>query len=284
MNDHTGGEKVKRLLVLVILCLCVVIVSACADVPDEQAAIRAFDSLWGAEMDDVRIRYRDGYFYALVTEYEDEENWTEWFYGCVYDPRAQALKCGDSGVKTVCVYNDDDTVTESTLYADGNASFSISGDGQLYWSNDTENTGRLFKKMGNFEGAWMSGDTVIEFEAYDDFYRCTVSRETAENISEEWVYYCEFDPASCAAVCEESGRKYILYGRIADDETTEPEQDEEITSIEVYTDGGAAFIIDDTDCLAWHDGKEDAGAGLVFVRMDDDAAFWSYMDDHLKGK
>ena len=277
----------KRLLVLVILCLCVVIVSVSAGgsaVPDEQAAIRIFDSLWGAEMDDVRIRYRDGYFYALVTEREDEENWTEWFYGCVYDPRAQALKCEGSGVKTVCVYNDDDTVTESTLYTDGDATFSISGDGWLSWSNDTENTGCLFKKMGNFEGVWMSGDTVIKFMAYDEFYRCTVSRETAENISEEWVYYCEFDPVSCAAVCEESGRKYILYGRIADDETTELDQDEEITSTDVYTDGGAAFFIDENNCLTWHDVKEDAGAGLVFVRMDDDAAFWSYMDDHLKKK
>ena len=113
-----GGKKVKRLLVLVILCLCVVIVTVSAGgsaVPDEQAAIRIFDSLWGAEMDDVRIRYRDGYFYALVTEREDEENWTECFYECVYDPRAQALKCEGSGEK-LCAFTMTMILSRKALY------------------------------------------------------------------------------------------------------------------------------------------------------------------------
>lgn len=218
-----------------------------------------FESTWSTDGATADIRFEDNIFLVHVETFDHGEEWSAWDYRCIYDPAQQALIADGTGCKTT--YTSDsatDCETETMVYQNGSAVFSLHPDGYLVWLDEEENAGRdlLFTKMGRFSGVWHCGLWTIEFTPTGNAYRCHITRNDENGIEAIWSYFCQYDAASQTVISDHTGMKEI---RIGSDEEGEIYE-------EVYADGAAVFSMDSDGNLLWQGMNDDAGKGLLFIQ------------------
>ena len=155
--------------------------------------------------------------------------------------------------------------------------FVLSGETQddvsLAWTDDRQSETLTFRRqpseytyfpeMEAYEGEWVSGDMHLEIvHSFDDYnvMNCVVTQMTSEHEGVRWIYdSCSYDDVGCALSSFEIGMKLAI---ALDGEG------EIVSNEEIYTDGAAAFKLNDDGTLTWTDFKEEPGANeVVFERQ-----------------
>ncbi len=214
----------------------------------------------------------DNRFLCIVSCYEgDETTETRVYDGCAYDPAAAGLVCENAGIRTV--YSDGgDGFTEQEIFSDGSASFALDGDGNMVWKDftgDSGSDGMTFTRYDYtadfvaafYEGAWVSDRVSLYIESIDGDICANVLWASSANEVTQWSYEgLVYDEVSDELNTLETGTKtdYVY------------SEDGEIASAEVvFTDGAAAFRLNDDGNLVWVDYKEAPGSNeIVFERAD----------------
>ncbi len=122
-----------------------------------------------------------------------------------------------------------------------------------------------FPEIENYVGQWQSGDYRLEIVHMLDDYNllnCIVTRMDDAHNGVRWIYdACSYDDVGNALASLEIGMKFTI---VVDD------NGELISNEEIFTDGAAAFALNDDGKLTWTDFKEAPGENeIVFERADD---------------
>lgn len=217
-----------------------------------------FESTWSTDGATADIRFEDDYFQVHVERFDHGEEWNTWDYRCTYDAAQQALIADGTGCKTAYAFDfATGCETETMVYQNGSAVFSLHPEEYLVWLDEEENAGQelRFTKMGPFNGVWCCGPWTIEFTPTGNAYRCRITRNDENGIAAIWSYFCRYDAVSQTVISDHTGQKEI---RIGSDEEGEIYE-------EVYANGSAVFSMDNDGNLLWQDRKDDAGKGMLFI-------------------
>ncbi len=106
--------------------------------------------------------------------------------------------------------------------------------------------------------AWSSGRCYITFEKDKKNYVASVSWSNSASESTQWTYICRFDEKTSSMVCEKGATCVVV--------TTSKSGKQK--SKTVYKDGSGSFLIK-SGTLRWIDDKENAGADMYFVKLND---------------
>ncbi len=105
---------------------------------------------------------------------------------------------------------------------------------------------------------WSNGRCYITFSKEKKGYVASVSWSSSVSESTQWTYPCTFDKASSSMVCKKGAmRADVSYS----------ESGNEKSKI-IYKDGTGSFIIK-SGTLRWTDDKENAGADMYFIQIDE---------------
>ena len=120
-----------------------------------------------------------------------------------------------------------------------------------------------YPEIEAYTGEWVSGDYTLLIVHSDDDYNvmnCIVTQMTGEHEGIRWIYdSCSYDDVGQALTSLEIGMKFTF---------EQDDQDDLVSNEEFYTDGAAAFKLNDDDTLTWTDFKETPGENeLVFERV-----------------
>lgn len=117
----------------------------------------------------------------------------------------------------------------------------------------------LYPQSLVYNSDWACGGTLIELICEDGGFRATVTQHTGEMLDEQliWTYSPSYDPETGALVAPVFGEKVHAY----------PGDENDGTRVMEYEDGAARFVLLDNGHLIWNDEKEDAGAGMEFVKI-----------------
>ncbi len=114
--------------------------------PEEQEPERSgngadFLGIWESDRVTVELCPREeGGWRALVSWGGSATEHTSWEYLC--QAEGDALVCTGSGTKTELVWSEDgEPESDTVVYSDGTARFSLNGEGQLLWQDEKENAG-----------------------------------------------------------------------------------------------------------------------------------------------
>ena len=121
-----------------------------------------------------------------------------------------------------------------------------------------------FPEIEGYVGNWQSGDYKLEIVHMLDDYNllnCIVTRMDDDHNGVRWIYdACSYDDVGNALASMEIGMKFTI---VLDD------SGELVSNEEIFTDGAAAFKLNDDGTLTWTDFKQAPGeGGIVFERTD----------------
>ena len=106
---------------------------------------------------------------------------------------------------------------------------------------------------------WSCGRCYITCEKQKKGYIASVSWSNSASESTQWTYNCTFDEKSSSMVCKKGAtRAEVSYSASGKEK-----------SKIAYKDGSGTFTIK-SGTLRWTDDKENAGADMYFVRIDDE--------------
>lgn len=134
-----------------------------------------------------------------------------------------------------------------------------------------------FPKSEEYVGVWYVDDYILEIDHVDeesDLFNCIVTQYTDDYHAVRWIYdACSYDDVGQALTCVEIGSKFeVTYDEIGELVSSEPVH---------FTDGAAAFHINEDGTLTWTDFKETPGENeTVFERTD---GYMVAYDDSLEG-
>ena len=202
----------KKWIALVMAC-CLAF-SAAAALAEEEATVpyidrvpeaMVYESVWVAEDGEWRIEAfaeDDGFRMLVVHRLGDnmEEGW-EYSAALGEDNAMTAVPMG--------LHYREDVVegTSETLYEDGDAVFTLNGDGKLLWNDKKEDAGKglEFQKIGTFYGTtWLKGDIEVEFyDWYDGQYDIRAYRKGADGeVLEDAIFKGDYDADADAITAE----------------------------------------------------------------------------------
>ncbi len=179
----------KLIALLLALCLSVAAIAALAeddmvDYLDEHPEAAAYVSAWVADNGDWRVEVfnEDGGLRLMIVHKLGDNKEDVWEY---------AADLGENNSLTTVPFGlhyQQDTVSgnwDTTYYEDGDAVFTLNGNGQLVWQDLKEDAGKdlAFDKIGSFFGGhWMKGDIeVLFYEWYDGEYDIRLYQRGSDN-------------------------------------------------------------------------------------------------------
>ena len=100
------------------------------------------DTHWVNGQYSVEICWQDEGYKVFVKRVEGDNKTTEWDYSCYYQADTDTLVGNGFGVKTEITYAADGTMADfKDVYEDGEAEFSMNGEGGLIWKDLKEDAG-----------------------------------------------------------------------------------------------------------------------------------------------
>ena len=247
--------------------LCLALLMGAAFAEEEYAPMPkeagAFDGLWKCGDTTVTLDWEEEGFRVNVRLEKTETEATEWEYSCFYNQEDNSLSAAFTGIRTEYVYDDaGETKSFNEVYNDGDATFTIDGEGHLLWQDAKEDAGKdmRFVKIGNskFEGVWACDRASIEVVFEEEGYRVFIAWASSASEETEWEYNCLYNAQEDALVSLGNG--------ICTDVTFDGNGDAVSYNVK-YEDGDATFAIDGEGHLLWQDAKEDAGKDMRFEWM-----------------
>ena len=107
-----------------------------------------------------------------------------------------------------------------------------------------------YPEMEAYVGKWESGDYTLEIVHSDDDYNvmnCIVTQYTGEREGVRWIYdSCSYDDVGKSLTSFQIGMKFTFVN---------DENDDLVDNNDIYTDGAAAFKLNDDGTLTWTDFK-----------------------------
>lgn len=256
-------------IMMVLLCAAAPAENESETAPNETfSPLNTFNSSWVDSDSTIEVRPAspEGDQWEITILNFDKT--VEWKYSCIYDAEKNALVSNADGENTKKIFtlNDEGAgITESTVYTDGAAVFSLDINGNLVWQDEKEDvgSGRTFEKAGWFLGGYAcegADGSQYELECFWDVevtedgeysgYKVMINQYNGEETT-SWNYSCVYLPETDTLSTLFGSKDY--QGKI----------DEPITT--VYDDGKAEFYFNDDGFLCWKDLNEGAGDGLYFV-------------------
>ncbi len=174
--------------------------------PDEHPECLPYLSAWVAEDGDWRVEMygEDGGIKPMIIHRLGDNKEDIWEYAVALNGDKTALTAVPLGL-----HYRQDTVTynwDEIYYEDGDAVFSLDGDGRLVWNDLKEDAGRglAFEKIGNFIGGrWMKGDTeVIFYDWYEGEYDIRCFTYENDEIVADAILKGAYDPATDTVTAE----------------------------------------------------------------------------------
>ena len=223
--------------------------------PESEASV----GTWYVDDYILEINHMDGaktLFNCTVTRYDaDGVTGERWSYDyCAYDDIGNALSCEQTGVKTNLTFDEYYEIANTeTVYEDGVASFKLSDDGKMVWTDYKQDPGKedmTFEKVqaddenpvAAFEGIWDAERASLTIEELDDVIYCNIQGSSSATESTAWSYECTYDETVGGLVASGNGVKTnIVFNENGDDESSEVE----------YKDGSATFVLNDEGKLVW---------------------------------
>ncbi|MBR3016896.1 MAG: hypothetical protein IKH57_07455 [Clostridia bacterium] len=113
-----------------------------------------------------------------------------------------------------------------------------------------------------FAGEWQCGRATVEMNWEEEGFRVLIRWGSSAWEHTEWEYSCFYDEENNTLVSMPFGtRTDCVYG----------DDGELASATEVYNDGAAAFALTEEGFLTWDDEKENAGDGMLFERIPEQA-------------
>lgn len=104
---------------------------------------------------------------------------------------------------------------------------------------------------------WSCSRCYITFEKKGKGYVATVDWSSSASESTQWTYSCSYDKDSSSMICKKGAARVELTSSGGKEKTKT-----------VYKDGSGSFVIKN-GTLRWTDDKENAGADMYFLQIDD---------------
>lgn len=109
----------------------------------------------------------------------------------------------------------------------------------------------------DFLGTWSSGRCYVNINSSGgNSYSVDVKWSSSAAESRYWTYPCIYDENTGTLVCNGTGSSVSSIYTEDGTETTE----------QIYTNGSAAFCLDNDRCLVWNDYTEPENNGMTFIR------------------
>ncbi len=273
----------KILAALVTLALLL----ACAALAEEEPAVTSADFLgeWvdqdgtcNIEIEEHGDEEIDGCIVTVCMSVIDGENYgyVVWAYGCVWDDEVQALK----SISRVTGEGDYEPDSEENItdinYEYTDAEFYFDDAGLLIWSDSglEADDGLAFERTigwdgeampegaAAFDGDWQCDRASIAMYWEEEGFKVLIRWGSSAWEHTEWEYSCFYDEENNTLVSMPFGtRTDCVYG----------DDGELASATEVYNDGAAAFALTEEGFLTWDDEKENAGDGMLFERIPEQA-------------
>ena len=117
-----------------------------------------------------------------------------------------------------------------------------------------------------FEGEWMCDRASLTMYWEEAGFRTLITWSSSASEETEWEYYCYYNE-------EDNTVDSLPFGVRTNNVFNE--DGELVSSEEIYTDGEAVFRFDDEKRLIWEDKKENAGDGMLFLKIYEDGEIGS---------
>lgn len=120
--------------------------TAASDIPEEfppmPAQAAAFQGEWQCDRASISMNWEEEGFRVLIRWGSSAWDHTEWEYSCFYHEENNTLVSVPFGTRTDYKYGDDGVLVScDEVYNDGQATFSLDGEGRLIWQDEKENAG-----------------------------------------------------------------------------------------------------------------------------------------------
>lgn len=273
----------KKKLICMTLAVTLTLTTAAWGTADEATA-DAFSGTWVCEDSEgytVDIGYDEeekAFDLSAVRLMNEKESYSIEFGKCEYDSGKNALVCTDG----VLLHEADGGENEEDLSEETAKGFgavlTIDGEKRLHWTGSGDAVAdQIFMPLDEdpYTGDWASGNITINVDRAGAIYEIYVAQEVSEDEEISWIYYCTKDSETGALTgngvkttdisLENEEMLLEMSKQIEGDATIEM-----FKSTEEYKDGAVTFRIDG-NALIWEDAKEDAGAGLRFERVAEEA-------------
>ena len=133
------------------------------------AGAEAFEGVWQCDRASIEMYWEEMGFKVTVQHAGSAWEEYQWDYSCSWDEDSKTLVSLPFGLLTKFVYNDDgDVVSSEEIYSDGEASFSLDGEGCLIWKDEKENAGEgmRFVKMPAEEPLFATVGEAMDIDGY----------------------------------------------------------------------------------------------------------------------
>lgn len=288
----------KKMISLLLAALLVCVSGAAlAETPAEASAIDTFEHLWVNEADEddtLEIWYDEDEWQLLAMWIAGDDIYSVLFDRCVYDGAQKALIC-EGGVlwrDSMLDFEEDVPDAEMTvvLTSEGEnpieievgmepleeveeapeeidlgeeaasgfgAVLTVDENGLLHWTGSGDAVAdRVYinwdgEDDGLFVGEWTSDSVEISVSLRQGVYDVFAMR-VGENEAAYWDYFCALDETG--ALVGVGSKSVVVFDENGD-----------FTETVAYEDGAASFTLEDGN-LVWNDARENAGAGLIFIR------------------
>ena len=114
----------------------------------EEAAV--YEGTWVCDRASIEIIWEEEGFRVFISWGSSASETSEWEYSCYYDAETKSLEAMPTGIHTDNVYGEDGEIVSSTvIYDDGEATFTLDGEGHLLWNDVKEDAGKdmLFERL-----------------------------------------------------------------------------------------------------------------------------------------
>ena len=147
------------------------------------------------------------------------------------------------------------TDQETTEVSDDGEEFDVPIDIE-YEDDGTEDTEEedMVEVANPYVGEWLCENAAIYIDEEDGVFDVFIMWDTSDTEQDIWEYTCTLDA--------ETG---VLTGEGKKSHETIDYEGEDISSVEIYTDGSVTFTLEDS-VLIWDDAKEHVAQGMRFER------------------
>ena len=247
------------------------------------AEAAAFEGVWQRGDTTIEMFWEELGFKVLVQKSGNASVVAEWEYSCYYHENDNTVVALPFGIHGERIFNESgDFVTYNEIYTDGEATFALTEDGFLTWTDEMDNAGEgmLFEKVTEedefsdedfgdesepmpeeaaaFEGVWQCGDTTIEMFWEELGFKVLVQKSGNALVVAEWEYSCYYHEEDNTVVSLPFG----IHG-----ERVFNESGDFVTYNEFYNDGEATFSLTEDGFLTWADEMDNAGEGMLFEKL-----------------
>ena len=151
------------------------------------------------------------------------------------------------------------TDQETTEVSDDGEEFDVPID-IVYEDDGTEDTEEedVVEVANPYVGEWLCENAAIYIDEEDGVFDVFIMWDTSDTEQDIWEYTCTLDAVTGALTGEgKKSRETIGY------------EGEDISSVDIYTDGSATFTLEN-NVLIWDDAKEHVAQGMRFERSAED--------------